>query len=127
MNKLPALLNIPARTVITVGAIILTAEFLIALLFEGLRATVLNQTGIRRWFFEFADPILLSAIIAPTLYFLICRPMRKLQTELERQLDELLRFQKVTVGRELRMKELVEENTVLRNQLAAAQLGDTQQ
>lgn len=39
--------------------------------------------------------------------------------KLQQQLEELLRFQKLTVGRELRMKELVEENTALRNQLAA--------
>jgi len=38
------------------------------------------------------------------------------QKTLRQQLDELLRFQKVTVGRELRMKELVEENTELRRQ-----------
>lgn len=41
--------------------------------------------------------------------------------KLEQQLDELLRFQKLTVGRELRMKELVEENTALRNRITAAQ------
>ena len=39
------------------------------------------------------------------------------QQKLHQQLDELLRFQKLTVGRELRMKELVEENAALRNQL----------
>jgi len=44
---------------------------------------------------------------------------KRARQELEQQLDELLRFQKLTVGRELRMKELVEENTTLRNQLAA--------
>lgn len=37
---------------------------------------------------------------------------------LEQQIDELLRFQKLTVGRELRMKELAEENTALRTRLA---------
>lgn len=42
------------------------------------------------------------------------------QQKLQQQLDELLRFQKLTIGRELRMKELVEENTALRNQLACA-------
>jgi hypothetical protein len=45
--------------------------------------------------------------------------------KLQQQLDELLRFQKLTVGRELRMKELAEENTALRNQIAAAQLEET--
>lgn len=41
--------------------------------------------------------------------------------KLQQQLDELLRFQKLTVGRELHMKELAEENAALRNQIAAAQ------
>lgn len=52
---------------------------------------------------------------------------RRLATErqqsrqrLEDQLDELLRFQKLTVGRELRMKELAEENAALRDQLVTA-------
>jgi len=42
------------------------------------------------------------------------------QEKLQQQLDELLRFQRLTVGRELRMKELVEENTALRRQLDSA-------
>jgi len=41
------------------------------------------------------------------------------QQKLQHQLDELLRFQKLTVGRELRMKELAEENAALRNQLVS--------
>lgn len=41
------------------------------------------------------------------------------QQKLQNQLDELLRFQKLTVGRELRMKELAEENAALRNQPAS--------
>ena len=47
------------------------------------------------------------------------------QQKLEDRLDELLRFQKLTVGRELRMQELVKENTALRQQTAAAQPGET--
>lgn len=43
------------------------------------------------------------------------------QQKLQHQLDELLRFQKLTIGRELRMKELAEENAALRSQIAAAQ------
>lgn len=38
--------------------------------------------------------------------------------QLEKQLDELRRFQQVTVGRELRMQELEEENARLQQQLA---------
>lgn len=37
--------------------------------------------------------------------------------KLHQQLDELQRFYKLAVGRELRMKELVEENAALRRQL----------
>ncbi len=51
---------------------------------------------------------------------------RQAQQNLQQQLGELLRFQKLTVRRELRMKELAEENTALRNQIAAAQPDDTQ-
>lgn len=47
------------------------------------------------------------------------------QQKLQQQLDELLRFQKLTVGRELRMKELVEDNAALRNQIVAAQPDET--
>jgi len=50
---------------------------------------------------------------------LLCALACPEQAELERQIDELRRFQKLTVGRELRMKELAEENTALRNQIAA--------
>jgi hypothetical protein len=49
----------------------------------------------------------------------------QVQQKLEDRLDELLRFQKLTVGRELRMQELVKENTALRQQTAAAQPGET--
>lgn len=51
---------------------------------------------------------------------------KQARQKLQQQLDELLRFQKVTVGRELRMKELVEENTALRNQLASTKQGNNQ-
>jgi hypothetical protein len=50
---------------------------------------------------------------------------RQAQQELQQRLDELLRFQKLTVGRELRMKELVEENTVLRDRFESAKPGGT--
>lgn len=46
--------------------------------------------------------------------------------KLQQQLDELIRFQKVTIGRELRMKELVEENAKLHNQLPCTKPGGHQ-
>lgn len=42
-------------------------------------------------------------------------------SQLERQLDELRRFQQATVGRELRLKELEEENARLKSSLNALQ------
>ncbi len=45
---------------------------------------------------------------------------RLVQQKLHQQLDELQRFQRVAVGRELRMKELVAENAALREQLERA-------
>ncbi|MFA5371875.1 MAG: DUF3365 domain-containing protein [Sideroxydans sp.] len=42
----------------------------------------------------------------------------------EQQLDELQRFQKLTVGRELRMKELADENAELHRQIDAAPPGN---
>lgn len=41
-------------------------------------------------------------------------------SQLDQQLDELQRFQRLAVGRELRMKALKEENAALRDRLAAA-------
>ena len=49
---------------------------------------------------------------------------RQAQQDLQQQLDELLRFQKLTVGRELRMKELVGENAVLRTRIVPVEPGD---
>lgn len=53
----------------------------------------------------------------------IAAEKQQVQQKLHDQLDELLRFQKLTVGRELRMKELVEENAALRNQLDSMKHG----
>ena len=45
---------------------------------------------------------------------------KAMQRKLEQQLDELRRFEKVAVARELRMKELVADNRALREQLPKA-------
>lgn len=123
MKKLLALLNAPARLVIVVGAVILVGEFLIMMLIESIHTTTLKVGFLGNVAWKFVDPIVLTAFVAPALYFLIFRALNQ-QAELEGQLDELHRFQKVTVRRELRMKELVEENTVLRNPLSAKPAGD---
>ena len=118
MKKLPALLSTPARVVIALSLIVLVTELLIMVLI-GVKDTYLKDS-LPEVAWMLVDSIVLTAIVSTALYILIFRPMREQQAELERQLDELRRFQKLTVGRELRMKELVEENTALRNQLAAA-------
>ena len=123
MKKLPAFLNTPARVVIVVGLIILMGEFLIMLLIESIHTTAMESGFLGNVAWKFVDPIMLAAFVAPALYLLIFRALNQ-QAELERQLDELRRFQKLTVGRELRMKELAEENTALRSQLSAGPDGD---
>lgn len=120
MKKLPAFLNTPARVVIVVGLIILMGEFLIMLLIESIHTTAPEVGFLGNVAWKFVDPIMLAVFVAPALYLLIFRALNQ-QAELEQQLDELRRFQKLTVGRELRMKELAEENAALRKQIAAAQ------
>jgi len=119
MKKLSALLNTPARAVIAVGMIMLVSELLIMVVIESTSHTILKVEFLEKIAFEFIDPILLIILVSPALLLLIFKPMRAQQAELERQIDELRRFQKLTVGRELRMKELAEENAALRNQIAA--------
>ena len=120
MKKLPALLSTPARVVIVVGLIILMGEFLIMLLIESIHTTVPEVGFLGNVAWKFVDPIMLAVFVAPALYLLIFRALNQ-QAELERKIDELLRFQRLTVGRELRMKELADENAALRKQIAAAQ------
>ena len=118
VKKLPAFLNTQARIVIVVGLIILMGEFLIMLLIESIHTTAPEVGFLGNVAWKFVDPIMLAVFVAPALYLLIFRALNQ-QAELERKIDELLRFQRLTVGRELRMKELAEENAALRNQIAA--------
>jgi PAS domain S-box-containing protein/putative nucleotidyltransferase with HDIG domain len=108
MKKWSTFLNTPVRVVFVIGLIILVTESLIMLLIGIVHSSVLQD---EEW--QFVDPVLLTAIVSPILYFLIYRPLNQ-RASLERQLDELRRFQKLVVGRELRMKKLVEENAMLR-------------
>jgi len=121
MKKLPALLSTPARVVIALSLIVLVAELLIMVLIEAQDTHLKDSLPGAAWIL--IDSIVLTAIVSTALYILIFQPMRSQQVELERQLDELRRFQKVTVGRELRMKELAGENAALRDQIAEIQSG----
>src|SRR3989338_7771320 len=124
MKKLPIALKTPARVLIAVGLIVLVGEFLIMMLIESIHTATLKVGFLENVDWKFLDPIMLAVFVAPALYFLIFRAMNQ-QAELERQIDELRHFQKLTIGRELRMKELAEENAALRNQIAAAQQKET--
>ena len=119
MKKLPAFLNTPARLVVAVVLLILLAELLIMMLVEDVITPFITP---ELW--HFIDPILLIAIVSPAFYLLIFRPMRAQQAGLERQLDELRRFQSLSIGRELRMKELVGEIAALRTPLSAGPAGN---
>jgi len=124
MKKLSALLNTPARAVIAVGMIMLVSELLIMVVIESISHTILKVEFLKKMAFEFIDPILLIILVSPALLLLIFKPMRAQQAVLERQLDELRRFRNLSIGRELRMKELVEENTALRHPLSVEPAGD---
>jgi len=125
MKKLPTLLNTPARIAIAAGAIVLVVELSIMLLIESIHATTKKGDFLANVDWELADPILLTIIVAPALYFLLFRILNQ-QAELEQKFGELHRFQQVTLGRELRMKELTEEIAALRNQLSAETIDNPQ-
>src|SRR3989338_20484 len=123
VKKLSAFLNTPVKVVAALGLIVLVTETLLMALIGFQDTHLQNSLPEAAW--ALIDSIVLTAIVSPSLYILIFRPMCYQQAELERQLDELRRFQKLTVGRELRMKELAEENAALRKQIAAAQTDET--
>ncbi|MBI4808122.1 MAG: PAS domain S-box protein [Nitrosomonadales bacterium] len=119
MKNSSTFLNTPAKVVFAVGLIILVSESLIMLMIGIVPASILQDS---EW--QFIDPILLTAIVSPILYFLIYRPLNR-QALFEQQLEELRRFQKVVIGRELRMKELKEENSMLRMMEATGKASET--
>jgi len=83
MKKLLALLNTPARAVIAVGLIILIAEFLIMAVIASMHNIIFYDEVMEEIVAGIIDPILLVAIVSPTLYILIFRPMRNQQDELK--------------------------------------------
>lgn len=115
MKKLPASLNSPVRLVLAVVLIILLGEALIMVLIEVVKPFSIGK--LQGYVWGMIDPILLVAFVLPALYILIFRPMRAQQSRLELQLDELQRFQRVSIGRELRMKALHEQNRTLQERL----------
>jgi len=119
MKEPSKFLNTPLKLVTLLSLTVMVSEIFMMLLIESQHDHHTFDFSGFAWML--IDSVVLAAIVSTALYVLIFQPMHNQQAELERQLDELRRFQKLTVVRELRMKELVEENTVLRNQIAAAQ------
>lgn len=106
--KLPAFLNTPLRLVLVILLTTFVAEFVIMWMLPGHEVT--------RWVYVL-DAGILAVVITPVLYLAVFRPLRARQLELERQLDELRRFQKSAINRELRMQELKDENEALKARL----------
>lgn len=106
--KLPAFLNTPLR---------LTLAILLSLFVADLGGMWMlpghEETG---WVYVLNAGIL-AVVITPVLYLAVFRPLRARQHELERQLDELRRFQKSAINRELRMQGLKDENEALKARL----------
>jgi len=123
MKEPSKFLNTPLKLVILLSLIITVSEIFMMLLIEFQHDLIKFNFSSFAWML--IDSVVLAVIVSAAIYFLLFRTMVDQQAELERQLDELRRFQKLVVGRELRMKELVEENAALRKQIAAAQPDET--
>lgn len=78
-----------------------------------------------RYLHSLIEPLalLISILLLIAVYLTrgIFANLEKTRAQTEQQLDELRRFQKTAVGRELRMKELEEENLNLRIRLQSLQ------
>ena len=88
MKRLTNILNSPARMAIAVGLFILAGEFLIMLLTEPISGSILSGR-ISSDFWEFVDPVVLTAIVSPALYLLVFRPIRA-QQDLFRRVFETI-------------------------------------
>ena len=106
--------------------VILSCSFMLTVLHRLLDVLIHVEKGER--ILEWNDVIVTFSLLLLVAGIYLIREIfverTQTQQKLEDRLDELLRFQKLTVGRELRMQELVKENTALRQQIAAAQPGE---
>ena len=107
----------PARLLAILAVAVFAIEMTVMFAFASL-------PPLPAWLENFLDAAIVTALLFPILYFLVFLPfkMREAQQilaqhKLEQQLDELQRFHNATMGRELRMKELYEENQALKARL----------
>lgn len=87
-STLKKLTSSPLGAAIKVVLAILGGEFLIMVAIEGVFTPLVGK-AVHPLFWEFLDPILLSIIVSPVLYFFVLRPMNAQQLKLEQQKDEL--------------------------------------
>lgn len=86
--NLKKLSNSPLGAAIKLVLAIIVGEFAIMVAIGGV-FTPLFGKEIRPIFWEFLDPVLLSAIVVPVIYVLVLRPMSEQQIRLEQQKEEL--------------------------------------
>jgi hypothetical protein len=101
---------------------------------EALAMVILHYLSpTKRYIETILDSLFLIIILSPVIYLFIFRPMvhyvdklKRDEEELKQRVDELERFQKATVQREFRMKELMEENEMLKKRIEEMEgkLGD---
>ena len=79
------------------------------------------------WQENLLDAVNLTVLLFPVLHLFVFRPMQErdtqqklMQQNLTQQLDELQRLHRVLISRELRMKELYDENQGLKAQIEEA-------
>lgn len=77
MKRLTRFLDTPARMAIALGLIVLVSELLIMLLIAGFAIPIHGGAYPGVW--DFLDPLMLTVLVLPALYFLIIRPMRNQQ------------------------------------------------
>ena len=78
----------PFGIAIKIILVILVGEFLIRAAIDSIFTPFFAKEA-SPLFWEFVDPVLLSIILAPVLYFVVLRPMRKQQRLMESQKQEL--------------------------------------
>ena len=78
----------PLGVVVIIGLFILVGEFLIMVAIEVV-FTPLFGKAVSAGFWEFVDPIALSIMVSPALYYGVLRPLREQQQLLHKKNDEL--------------------------------------
>jgi diguanylate cyclase (GGDEF)-like protein/PAS domain S-box-containing protein len=86
--SIPKIGDSPLVSVVKVGLVIIGTELGIMLAIGGVFSPLFGSR-VPAYFWEFLDPVLLTAIVAPVLHLWVLRPMKAQQLRLEQQKDEL--------------------------------------